>query len=399
MSLATLNRHFLRHVAINFLVIAPALLALFWLVQAPRFAEISLERGWSALTVLWLLFLLIWRYVDLFLPLALFLAVASAFITLEDDSEVIAAQALGMSQRKIAKSVLMMAGFVSCLLVVNTMIVAPTAFKRFMDLRETRSIEFFSAALQAEQFITLTDGVTLWMEGRTASGDLRNLMIRDRRDPNRPSVLYARNGRISLREDGFHLLLADGVRHELHNTNDNRQADKQTEQELPKAYWLKFHRHNIVLERPPATPRRTHRVELSLLELFARADGASSSATPTETASNSEEGADRRGEFLGEAHRRLALFLWPPAFALLALVSVLGRKPANRRYRMSLAFSLAIVLILFADFWLELVTAYPILVAGIYIIPLAVIAVSWFILSLQDNVYPISPRPLLEARA
>ena len=128
---------------------------------------------------------------DVFLPLALFLAVVSAFVNLEDDSEVIAAQALGMSKRKICRPVLAVAGVVSCFLVLNTMFIAPLAFKRFMDLRETRSSELFATVLQAEQFIYLDRGSD-FVDGKTRPhGDLRNLMIYDHRDPTRTSVLYA----------------------------------------------------------------------------------------------------------------------------------------------------------------------------------------------------------------
>ena len=327
----TLSRHFLRQVALNFIVIAPAFLVLFWLVQAPRFAETSLERSWSALTVLWLLFLLIWRYVDVFLPLALFLAVVSAFVNLEDDSEVIAAQALGMSKRKIARPVLAVAGVVSCFLVLNTMFIAPLAFKRFMDLRETRSSELFATVLQAEQFITLTEGVILWMEKRAPNGDLRNLMIYDHRDPTRTSVLYARSGRLSVHEDGFRLSLADGVRHELHSLEAKGQEARA---ENSSAYWLQFERHSLVLERPPDSPRRVHRVELSLRALLtlARAEDfapaglqASEDSVLSEAqAKQAQSNAERKGEFLAEAHRRIALPLWPPALALLALGGNLG---------------------------------------------------------------------------
>ena len=426
----TLSRHFLRHVALNFIVIAPAFLMLFWLVQAPRFAETSLERSWSALTVLWLLFLLIWRYVDVFLPLALFLAVVSAFVNLEDDSEIIAAQALGMSKRKIAIPILAVAGVVSCFLVLNTMLVAPLAFKRFMDLREARSTELFSTVLQAEQFITLTDGVILWMEKRAPNGDLRNLMIYDHREPTRTSILYARSGRLSIHEDGFRLLLAEGVRHELHteeepeqetnseiNPETNPEINPETNPEINKAenssaYWLQFDRHSLVLERPPESPRRVHRVELSLNELFnlASADHPPSTgiranrSNPSEGQTNlsatlpqnyaqnySQNYAERKGEFLAEAHRRIALPLWPPALALLALAAILVHTPASRRRRLSLAFSAAIVLVLCANFWLDLVAANPLLVPGIYAFPAITAVAAWLALSVQDQARRASP--------
>ena len=418
----TLSRHFLRHVALNFIVIAPAFLVLFWLVQAPRFAETSLERSWSALTVLWLLFLLIWRYVDVFLPLALFLAVVSAFVNLEDDSEIIAAQALGMSKRKIALPILAVAGLVSCFLVLNTMFVAPLAFKRFMDLREARSTELFSTVLQAEQFITLTDGVILWMEKRAPNGDLRNLMIYDHRDTTRTSILYARSGRLSVHEDGFRLLLAEGVRHELHTQQDaQQQAQRDQAQETHQgedstenssAYWLQFDRHSLVLERPPESPRRVHRVELSLAELFnlAKADypaspiprGSSPNDTgqvnpaQTQAQNYAQNYAERKGEFLAEAHRRIALPLWPPALALLALAAILVHTPASRRRRLSLAFSAAIVLVLCANFWLDLVAENPLLVAGIYAFPAITAMAAWLVLSLQDQARRTSPRKPLQ---
>ena len=74
MLLGLVDRHLLRQLTLHLCVIAPGTVAIVWLIQALRLVEVSLERGWSALTVLWLLFLLVWRFVDILLPFAVFVA-------------------------------------------------------------------------------------------------------------------------------------------------------------------------------------------------------------------------------------------------------------------------------------------------------------------------------------
>ncbi|MGR4001086.1 MAG: LptF/LptG family permease, partial [Alphaproteobacteria bacterium] len=258
------DRHLLRQLVLHLFVIAPGTVAIVWLIQALRLVEVSLERGWSALTVLWLLFLLVWRFVDILLPFAVFVSVVAVLLSLEDTREIEAAQALGLGLRRLMRSILLFGVMFGLLVWVNALVVAPLAFSQFLELREDRGRELAALFLRPGNFREITPGVTLWMRSVDEAGDLHDLVIYDMRDSEEVSVLHARRGRLVESSRGYRLLLVDGSRHRV----DRLSVGSVAGVEAPSVYWVSFGRHELLLEDPVVRVRRLHRIEMSLAGLF-----------------------------------------------------------------------------------------------------------------------------------
>ena len=407
MLLGLVDRHLLRQLTLHLCVIAPGTVAIVWLIQALRLVEVSLERGWSALTVLWLLFLLVWRFVDILLPFAVFVAVVAVLLSLEDSREIEAAAALGYGMRRLVRSVVLFGVLFGLLVWVNALVVAPLAFSQFLELREDRGRELATLFLRPGDFREITPGVTLWMRSVDGAGDLHDLVVYDMRGADEVSVLHARRGRLVESSRGYRLLLVDGSRHRVDRVSDG--------DEVPSVYWVRFARHELLLEDPVDAVRRLHRIEMSLGGLFDAArvsdiggDGDGAGAGDGDSAGGggfleqlrgeellrSSERLARRGEFLAEAHRRLSIPLWPVAMCLLGAVAVLGRGRGSRRLRVSLYFVVAFILMLSSALWQDVMSGALGGVDGgrvwgwvvvLYLLPVVTIVLCWFRLLWLDR--------------
>ena len=414
MLLRRLDRLFLRQIAFSIAVIAPTVLAMIWLIEALRLTESSIRQGWSAFTLLWLLLLLIWRFVDVLLPLAVFVAVVSVLLAAEDQGELAAAQSLGAGPMRLLRSVFAAAAAVALLSMANATWVAPRAYGAFLEIRAQRSNDIAAAFLRPGTFTQLDAGLTIWMRDLDRRGGIRDLVLYDTRRPGQENILHAESGRLTAGEGGLQLALFQGT--QLRSSPPEAGGEgaggageggaggagaeggaggagaEGGQDGAPRAYWARFQRHDLFLERPPRTNRRLHRIELSLAELFAvaRLPGAGGESLPPRLArepvagpggaagAGASEGAgdagglsaasglrlgtaflgaderrQRRGEFLAEAHRRLAVPLWPFAFGLLGATAVLARRTPARRRRLALYFTAAFLLMLANELWLD----------------------------------------------
>src|SRR6201996_718503 len=105
-----LDRYILRQCFGVMIFVTAALSAAIWLAQSLRLVDLIVNRGLSIELFLYLAALILPRFLDIVLPIGVFIAVLFTFNRMAAESELVVMRAAGLSPMALAKPVLILAG-------------------------------------------------------------------------------------------------------------------------------------------------------------------------------------------------------------------------------------------------------------------------------------------------
>ena len=302
--MARLSRYILRQCFGVMLFVTAALSAAVWLAQSLRLIDLIVNRGLSIDVFLYLAALILPRFLDIVLPIGVFIAVLFTFNRLTTESELVVMRAAGLSPMMLAKPVLILSGLAFTLLMALSLYVLPVANRAFKDLQFEIRNRFVSSLIQEGTFTTVSDKLTFYIRNRDANGDVVGLLINDSRDPAKPVTILAERAAFVDTAAGARIIMVNGNR---------QQFDPQTR----KLSFLTFKRYTLDLDSLQDAPvvRFREAQERFLGELFFPPAGLD---------------AMLRNSFILEAHRRLLIPLSVFGFALIPLACLLPGEFSRR---------------------------------------------------------------------
>lgn len=213
-----ITRYILRQTLGVMLFVAVSFTAAVWLVQSLRLIDLIVNRGLSAGLFAYLAILILPRFIDVVLPIAVFIAVLFTYNRLLAESELVVMRAAGMSQAALARPALIAGGVGMTILLSLSVYFLPAANRTFKDLQFEIRNRFASVLLQDGIFNTLSDNLTIYVRGRDARGELAGLLIHDTRDATKPITIVAERGAIVDAGAGLRVLMINGSRQQLDET-------------------------------------------------------------------------------------------------------------------------------------------------------------------------------------
>src|SRR6201982_3860894 len=108
--MASLNRYILRQCFGVMIFVTAALSAAIWLAPSLRLIDLLVHRGVSVEVFCYPAALILPRFLDIVLPIGVFIAVLFTFNRLTAESELVVMRSSGLSHVALAKPVLMLAG-------------------------------------------------------------------------------------------------------------------------------------------------------------------------------------------------------------------------------------------------------------------------------------------------
>lgn len=199
-------------------IIVGGLVLLALLAQGLAQTDIILDNRQSALTYLWIVLLGSPQVIALLLPLALFVAAVWSLNRIHKDSEIVVAQAAGMTRWQVASPVIRLA--VLCLvghLAVNLW-VQPMAQRALRETVAEARADLAAALIRPGQF-TSSGNLTFYARD-SVNGELRGILISDQTDPEHPTDILARSAALVDVDGRPTLLLRNATSQQL---DENRQ--------------------------------------------------------------------------------------------------------------------------------------------------------------------------------
>lgn len=299
-----LSRYIFRQTMGTLVFVAIVLTAAIWLTQSLRLIDLIVNRGLSLNLFLWLALLVMPRFLDVVLPIAVFIGVLFTYNKLITESEVVVMRSAGLSDLRLAQPGFYVAIAITILLYALSSYVLPASNRQFRDLQFEVRNQFVSAALLEGTFNTLSNRLTVYVRSRAEGGELSGILVHDTRDPEKPVTVMAERGAFVEAEGGPRVVMLNGNRQQF-----DRQAGNLTV--------LTFERYTLDLGALRDAPgvRIREPQERYLHELFAPAEGLSPA---------------QRQALVVEGHQRIVTPLYALAFAAIALAALLSGE-FNRR--------------------------------------------------------------------
>jgi lipopolysaccharide export system permease protein len=303
-AMTRLSRYILRQCLGVMVFVTAALSAAIWLAQSLRLIDLIVNRGLSIDVFLYLAALILPRFLDIVLPIGVFIAVLFTFNRLTAESELVVMRSSGLSHVALAKPVLMLAGIAFLVLMSLSVYFLPASNRAFKDLQFEIRNRFVLSLVQEGTFTTISDKLTIYVHSRDDRGEVVGLLINDSRNPQRQVTIVAERGAFVDSAAGSRIVMVNG----------NRQ---QFDTEARKLSLLTFESYTLDLDTLHDAPvvRFREPQERFLGELF----------SPPEDV----DGSLRRA-FVVEAHQRLLVPLSAFSFSLIPLACLLPGQ-LNRR--------------------------------------------------------------------
>jgi len=316
-AMTRLNRYILRQCFGVMIFVTAALSAAIWLAQSLRLIDLIVNRGLSIDVFLYLAALILPRFLDIVLPIGVFIAVLFTFNRLTAESELVVMRSSGLSHVALAKPVLMLAGIAFLVLMSLSVYFLPASNRAFKDLQFEIRNRFVLSLIQEGTFTTISDKLTIYVRSRDDRGEVTGLLINDSRNPQRHVTIVAERGAFVDSPAGSRIVMVNG----------NRQ---QFDTETRKLSLLTFESYTLDLDTLHDAPvvRFREPQERFMDELF---------FPPKDV-----DGSLRQG-FVVEAHQRILVPLSAFSFSLIPLACLLPGE-LNRRgqlKRVLLAIGLA----------------------------------------------------------
>lgn len=205
-----LDRYIFRQCLTPFFYALSIATVIVWMTQSLQRADLLIDYNQSLGVFARLSVLIIPSLLAIILPFALFAAALYALQRLHADSEIAVMFAAGVGRFRIAAPLLALA--LICALVtlwVNVDLMPRTYRQLKQEIAQIRA-DFASAVLRSGEFVSVGDGLTIYVEEARPGGQFVGLLIHDYRDPKSPRAYMAQRGLLRDTEAGPVLFLANG---------------------------------------------------------------------------------------------------------------------------------------------------------------------------------------------
>jgi lipopolysaccharide export system permease protein len=213
--MASLERYILRQCFGVMIFVTAALSAAIWLAQSLRLIDLIVNRGLSIELFLYLALLILPRFLDIVLPIGVFIAVLFTFNRLAAESELVVMRSAGVSHLALAKPVLILAGIAFLILMSLSAYFLPASNRAFKDMQFEIRNRFVSSLIQEGTFTTISDKLTIYIRSRDERGEVVGLLINDNREPQRPVTILAERGLFADTPAGSRIVMVNGNRQQF----------------------------------------------------------------------------------------------------------------------------------------------------------------------------------------
>ena len=320
----TLDRYIRRQSLGVMLFVTAVLSVAVWIAQSLRLIDLIVNRGLSIELFFYLAVLILPRFLDVVLPIGVFIAVLFTFNRLAVESELVVMRSAGLSPLALARPVLALAAIAFLVLMGLSAYFLPVANRAFKDLEFEIRHRFVSSLVQSGTFTTIADKITFYARSRDDRGEVAGLMINDDRDPRHPVTLLAERAAFVDTPSGQRIVMLKGSRQQFDSAAKTLSV-------------LTFDRYTLDLGslRDAAMVRSREASEHFLPGLLFPPEGLDPAL---------------RRSFAAEAHQRLLIPLSVFSFALIPLACLLPGELNRRGYarRVALAVGAAFLFELLA---------------------------------------------------
>ena len=209
-----IQAHLFRQILQAVVIIVGGLVMMALLAQGLSRTDLILENRQSALTYFYIVMLGSPQVVALLTPLAIFVGAVWSLNRIHKDSEIVVAQAAGMTRWQVASPILRLALMCAVMHLAVNLWVQPSAQRTMREAVAMARADLAAALIRPGQFTTNGERLTFYAREQVG-GELRGVMISDMTDPAFPNDILARTAALVSVDGKPTLLLRDALSQQL----------------------------------------------------------------------------------------------------------------------------------------------------------------------------------------
>ncbi len=190
---------------------ALVLVSIFWINKAVRMFDRLISDGQSAWVFLELTALTLPGVIGMILPIAAFAGAVYVTNRLSTESELTVMQATGFSPWRMARPVLFYGIIVALMASLLTHFLVPSSLHELEERKAELSRNVTAKLLTEGEFLHPAPGVTFYIREITPEGELRNVFLSDRRNPDTPVTYTSARAYLVQEGDGTKLVMLAGL--------------------------------------------------------------------------------------------------------------------------------------------------------------------------------------------
>ena len=204
------DRYVLGQLTLLFGFFTLVLVSVYWVNRAVLLFDQLIADGQSAGTFLTFTLLALPNIIRLVLPIAAFAAAVYVTNRLTNESELVVAQAVGLSPFRLARPVLIFGLMAAALMALLVHVLVPSSRVAIAD-RETEIEANIAARMLTEgRFLHPAPGITFYIREITARSELRDIFLSDARDQQQRTTYMASRAYLVREASGPKLVMFDG---------------------------------------------------------------------------------------------------------------------------------------------------------------------------------------------
>jgi lipopolysaccharide export system permease protein len=347
------ERYILRHLVVTTCISLGVILGLVIISQLMIFLQVVTNSSDALATMMAMVAFMTPSLAAVVIPFALLIAICHTFNRMHSDSEIIVLEAAGAPRSLQSRPVLLLAGFLSALMLFNSLVVEPASSRKMRDLIYSSASNIISLAITSGSFHRVQQDLYIQFAGQHPEGGFEGMFIADMREPQSEFIYYASRGRVVSQGDAELLVMSNG----------------------------EIQRRNARTGEVSTVAFATYALDLAD---FSPSRGAPNyQAKERSTAEILNPDPDDRvyqlhpHQFRGELHRRLSDWLYPIAFAMTGLFFSVGARSTREEQIWGLTAAVGVAIafrggaFLFANdagrTWLATVMTYALPLSCIFI--------------------------------
>ena len=205
------DRYFLNQLVVSFLFFSFVLIAVFWVNKAVILFDRLISEGHSARIFIEFSILTLPDAAVLVFPISSFTAAIYVTNRLSNESEFTIMRSAGMGASRLGRPVSIFGLIIVIIMLAVTNYIIPIS-KKQLNIREHEIGANLSAKFLREgRFLHPMQSATIFIENITSEGELKNIFISDRRDPNKTRTYTAQSAYLLQHQKGTKLVMLNGL--------------------------------------------------------------------------------------------------------------------------------------------------------------------------------------------
>ncbi|MDA0908415.1 MAG: LptF/LptG family permease [Proteobacteria bacterium] len=288
-----LTWYILRQCLSSLLLASFSIIGLVWLGQTLRLVELLVNKGALFIDFLYVTLLGVPFWLLIILPISSTIAATSVMSKMQQDKELLAMSAAGISPIRIGLGPMIMGGLITMFLMINSAYLMPATYSQYKTFMTNLRTSAPIIILQEGVFIDITKGLTIYINQKQSDNVFKDVFIRDSRNEDVVIEIHSEKATVSIDNENPSIVLFNGIRTQF--------SDSST-----KAQILEFESYELNMTQKSVTNsnRPQDYNEMSIGELL------------TKTISNSQY----QDEMRAEGHFRLTA----PILALSLVIMVIA---------------------------------------------------------------------------